>query len=206
MVIFDQVSKFQKNWQTLRPCAHDVVPERFHASQNENGINCKNYHRTSFQFFSGARLGLCWFLFKHTAKCYEIFYHGNARKRQFLQFFLFFLFLFYHLTCTRVTFFRHDWFLSWVIARMTKLITVLSILGFHVTSWISLGVNSKSIHSHRRQIVFYCRCWPCVWQQIRAISWDFFTSVQHNHQYILGWPPLRLTAKYPSETQELSTF
>ena len=64
------------------------------------------------------------------------------------------------------------------------------------------GANSKSMHSHRREIVFHCMCWPCVWQQICAISWDFFTPVQHNHQYILGWPPLRLTAKYPSETQE----
>ena len=64
------------------------------------------------------------------------------------------------------------------------------------------GVNSKSMHSHRRKIVFYCMCWPCVWQQICAISWDFFTPVRHNHQYILGRPPLRLTAKYPSETQE----
>ena len=31
----------------------------------------------------------------------------------------------------------------------------------------------------------------------------FFTPVQHNHQYILVWPPLRLTAKYPNESQEL---
>ena len=80
----------------------------------------------------------------------------------------------------------------------------------YVYSWvsrdviISLGINSKSMHSHRREIVFHCMCWPCVWQQICAISWVFFTSVQHNHQYILGWPPLRLTAKYPSETQELA--
>ena len=73
---------------------------------------------------------------------------------------------------------------------------------------ISLGVNSKLMHSHRREIVFHCMCWPCVWQQICTISWDFFTPVRHNHQYILGWPPLRLTAKYPSETQEylLCTF
>ena len=75
-------------------------------------------------------------------------------------------------------------------------------------SWVSrdviilLGVNSKSMHSDLREIVFHCMCWPCVWQQMCAISWDFFTPVQHNHQYILGWPPLRLTAKYPSETQE----
>ena len=67
---------------------------------------------------------------------------------------------------------------------------------------ISLGVNSKSMHSHRREIVFYIMCWPCVWQQICAISWDLFTPLQHNHRYILGWPPLRLTAKYPSETHE----
>ena len=79
-----------------------------------------------------------------------------------------------------------------------------TVLWFHVTSWISLEVNSKSIHSHRRKIVFYCRCWPCVWQQICAISWDFFSLVHHNNQYILGWPTLRLTAKYPSETQEYS--
>ena len=58
------------------------------------------------------------------------------------------------------------------------------------------------MHSHQREIAFRCMCWPCVWQQICAISWDFFTPVQHNHQYILGWPPLRLTAEYPSETQE----
>ena len=80
----------------------------------------------------------------------------------------------------------------------------------HSYSWvsrdviISLGVNSKSMHSHRREIVFHCMCWPCVWQQICAISWDLFTPLQHNHEYILGWPPLRLTAKYPSETQELA--
>ena len=42
---------------------------------------------------------------------------------------------------------------------------------------ISLGVNSKSMHSHRRDIVFYSMCWPCVWQQICAISWDLFTPV-----------------------------
>ena len=48
---------------------------------------------------------------------------------------------------------------------------------------ISLGVNSKSMHSHR-EMVFHCMCWPCVWQQICATSWDFFTPVQHNHQYI----------------------
>ena len=35
---------------------------------------------------------------------------------------------------------------------------------------ISLGVNSKSMHSHRREIVFHCVCRPCVWQQICAIS------------------------------------
>ena len=45
-------------------------------------------------------------------------------------------------------------------------------------------------------------CWPFVWQQICAISWDLFTPVWYNHQYILGWPPLRFTAKCPSETQE----
>ena len=67
---------------------------------------------------------------------------------------------------------------------------------------ISLGVNSKSMHRHRKEIVSHRMCWSCVCQQICAISWDFFTPVQHNHQYILGWPPLRLTAKYPSETQE----
>ena len=27
---------------------------------------------------------------------------------------------------------------------------------------ISLGVNSKSMHSHQREIVFHCMCWPCV--------------------------------------------
>ena len=77
---------------------------------------------------------------------------------------------------------------------------------FQGNSWVSrdviISLGVKSMHSHRREIVFHCTCWPCVWQQICAISWDFFTPVQHNHQYICGWPPLRLTAKYPSETQE----
>ena len=53
-----------------------------------------------------------------------------------------------------------------------------------------------------REIIFHCTCWPFVWQQICAISWDLFTQVQYNHQYILGWPPLRFTAKCPSEAYE----
>ena len=34
------------------------------------------------------------------------------------------------------------------------------------------------------------------------ILWDLLTPVQHDNQYILGWPPLRFTRKCPSETQE----
>ena len=49
---------------------------------------------------------------------------------------------------------------------------------------------------------FHYMCWPCVWQQMRAISWDLLAPVQYNHQYILGWPPLRITEKGSSETQE----
>ena len=51
---------------------------------------------------------------------------------------------------------------------------------------ISLGVNSKSMHGHRREIVFTV----CVdlelgskYVQFREI---YLTLVQHNHQYILG--------------------
>ena len=88
----------------------------------------------------------------------------------------------------------------YIVTRLTvcKLCWVYSWVSRDVI--ISLGVNSKSMHSYRREIVFHCMCWLCVWQQICAISWDVFTPVQHNHQYILGWPPLRLTAMYPSET------
>ena len=77
-----------------------------------------------------------------------------------------------------------------------------------VYSWVSrdvinfTGVNSKLIHSHRREITFHCMCWPFVCQQICAIFWDLFTPVQHNHHYILGSPTLRFTTKCPSETQE----
>ena len=51
----------------------------------------------------------------------------------------------------------------------------------------------------------FCMCGFCVWQQICAISCDLFTSVQHFHQYILDWPPLKFTAKCLSETQEYAT-
>ena len=46
-------------------------------------------------------------------------------------------------------------------------------------------------------------CWSCLWQQMCVISWDLLAPVQYNHQYILGWPPLRITEKGSSETQEL---
>ena len=49
---------------------------------------------------------------------------------------------------------------------------------------------------------FHCMCCPCVWQQKCAFSWDLLAPVQYNHQYILGWPPLRITEKGSSETQE----
>ena len=35
----------------LRLCAHEVVSERFHNSQNENDMNCKISHRTKFLVF-----------------------------------------------------------------------------------------------------------------------------------------------------------
>ena len=47
----------------LRPCAYDVVSERFHNSENENGITCKNHHgkKLTFSVFV-LRRSLCWFV------------------------------------------------------------------------------------------------------------------------------------------------
>ncbi len=39
---------------------------------------------------------------------------------------------------------------------------LLSILGFHVTSYFSVGVNSKSRHHHGSELHVHCMCWPCV--------------------------------------------
>ena len=39
-----------------------------------------------------------------------------------------------------------------------------------------------------------------------AISNHLLTSVHHERQYSWGWPPLRFTAKWHSETQEYMDF
>ena len=52
-----------------RPYACDVVSERFHNSENENGIACKNHHGKKFSVFV-LRRSLCWFVsFNYALKC-----------------------------------------------------------------------------------------------------------------------------------------
>ena len=76
-------------------------------------------------------------------------------------------------------------------------------------SWVSrdvinfLGINSKSIHSHWKEILFHCMCWSFLAANMYNLV-RFVHSGTCNYQYILGtgWPPLRFTAKCPSKTQE----
>ena len=56
---------------------------------------------------------------------------------------------------------------------------IWAILGFHVTSLISVGVNSKSKYRHSSELNVHCMCLP----QIRAISYHLLLTVQQKHQY-----------------------
>ena len=51
----------------FRLCAHEVVSERFHDSQNANDMNYKNSHRMTFLVFV-VRRGLCCFLLNYINK------------------------------------------------------------------------------------------------------------------------------------------
>ena len=44
----------------VRLCAHEVVSDRFHNSQNENDMNYKSSYRIKFSVFV-LRRGSCWF-------------------------------------------------------------------------------------------------------------------------------------------------
>ena len=61
--------------------------------------------------------------------------------------------------------------------------------------------NSKFMQSSEGNSVSLYVLTLCLAANVRNFV-RFFHSSTDNHQYILGWPPLRLTAKYPSETQE----
>ena len=72
---------------------------------------------------------------------------------------------------------------------MTLLVTrCIAYLGFHVTSRVLVGFNSKSRHSRTSELnVLLTVCfWPCFWLKIQAISSDLLTPVQHKQQYSQG--------------------
>ncbi len=64
---------------------------------------------------------------------------------------------------------------------MSKYIYALrAILGVSCDVINFSGVNSKSRHRRGSELNVNCVCWPCVSQQIRAIS---YYLKQHKHQY-----------------------
>jgi hypothetical protein len=67
------------------------------------------------------------------------------------------------------------------------------ILGFHMTLQKWRGVNSKTKHSYQSESIVRFMYYLCVWWQIHGISYYFLTPVQHKHQYIWGWSPVRFT-------------
>ena len=76
------------------------------------------------------------------------------------------------------------------------------ILGFHVTSHIWVGVNSKLKLSHQSEFDVHCKCLTYVWQQMCAISDHLLHSWAASSSIHFRLTPTEINIKVLSETHQ----